>query len=292
VRRVLLVCSFGLAAGCAGPRAAAPGAEEAGPPAADVSSLRKENQALQGRLRELEARIALADAELSDLRARSGHGGLEGETVRIGSDAGRRPQDGPTMVWEEPASEVGPRPVLRLHGRSEGSGSAELLPVPGVPPGLPDRLPVAPLPSGEGPHHEVQAWSAGSAPAPSSESDPATRAYREALASVRDQRFAEAEGALQAFLTQHPGHALTPDALYWLGEVLYALRHYDRALAAFGRVTRDFSRSTRVPEAMFKMGLCEKRLGRPQRARSLFDQVRQSFPGTVSARMAAQEDAS
>jgi tol-pal system protein YbgF len=289
---VLLVCSFGLAAGCAGPRAAVPGAEEAGPPGAEVSSLRQENHALQARLRELEARLALAAAELSDLRARSGRGGVDGETIRIGSDSGQRSQNGPAMAWEEPVPEAGPRPVLRLHGRRDGPGGAELLPVPGVPPGLPERLPVAPIPSAEGPEHEVQAWSAGGAPAPSSEVDPATRAYREALASVRDQRFAEAEGALQAFLTHHPGHALTPDALYWLGEVLYALRHYDRALAAFGRVTRDFSRSTRVPEAMFKMGLCEKRLGRPQRARSLFDQVRQSFPGTVSARMAAQEDAS
>jgi tol-pal system protein YbgF len=302
---VLLLCCVGLTVGCgasgaAARRDAATQEQEAQDQA--MQALRQRNQELAAQVRELDARLALGDAELRELRAEraQGAGGVR-ETIRIQGRgvAGNTPGE---PVREEPQGELEPeprgsRPVLRLYGTRRAGGDRNLGPVPQVPPGLPDRLPVVPLPegsmSGEGAAPAAGEDGASVAsPEGAGQVDAGVRAYREALALVQRQAFSEAEARFARFPERFPGHARVADAMYWRAEVLYALKRYAEALEVFVRVVSDRRAAPRVAESLFKMGLCEKRLGRPERARALFERVQREFPDTVAATMAAQEDAS
>lgn len=296
VRRMLLALGVGLAAGCGGSGTAVQPDPSVQEREQATKALRQRNQELAAQVRELSARLALGEAELRELRAtRACDDGKTSETVRIRSKQGR-PDAGGDLPWETPdeAHEGdGPRPVLRLYGTRRVGGSRDPGPVPQVPEGLPDRLPVAPMPGTPVASAVTPTGAAGAETRSQGEHvDEVGVAYREGLDLIRQQRFAEAEARFAGIVSRHPRHRRVSDASYWRAEALYALRRYEEALRAFARVLKDHAGSPRAGEAMFKMGLCEKRLGRPVRARALFERVQRDYPGTVAARMAAQEDPS
>lgn len=304
MRTVLFACGLGLLAGCGASGAAArPGADDAAESTrkAELEELRQRHAEQAARLREVEGRRALAQAEVEELRAaRAAQEDRSRETVRIGRDrdGGADRPDAP-VVDEPPPSKGDPnRPVLRLYGKrsdAKGRSGSPLEPVPEVPEGLPDRLPVAELPEEQEPSagpEDDAAWPALPGDEPPAKRDPAVEAYRRALALVRDQKFSEAERQLGAFLERYASHPYADHARYWRAETLYALRDYPRALDAFGLVVERREPAARVPDALLKMALCHKRMGRPARARALFERVREAFPDTVAARLAAQENAS
>jgi tol-pal system protein YbgF len=187
-----------------------------------------------------------------------------------------------------------PRPVLRLYGspaaslEALGPGTAEPVPLRAadtVPP-----IPLAPVtpsaPSAVVP--PVQA----PPPPEARRSEAAVERYRVALGHVQGQRLTEALAALTGFLNEFPSHPYADNALYWRGEVEYAMRRYPEALRDFQRLVREHPRGNKVPDALLKMGLCHLRMGDTDRARAYFRRVRNEYPDSVAARLASQEDAS
>lgn len=295
------LCLLAALAGCG---AATPASVEPGPSPADeaeLEALRERASEQQQRMRELEGRLALAQAEARDVREElaSRERAAPRETVRIGEE--RQPVDPHLPPWEEASSDDAddaPRPVLRLYGQrrtEERTEPAPPLVLPPAPAGMPDRLPVAPLP---GERRAAEPEDLGRVELPRAAptepaADPAEALYREALARVRDREFERAGRALNALLEEHSGHGRAVDARYWRGVVRYAGRRYEQALADFRWVVEHHSGSERAPDALFKMALCHQRMGDVHRARALFRSVRSRYPDSVAARMASQqEDAS
>jgi len=122
--------------------------------------------------------------------------------------------------------------------------------------------------------------------------DAGTAAYTNALSLMRARDFAGALAAFQAFLTHHPEHPYSGNAVYWAGEVHYAQRSYVRAIRQFQRVLSRHPASSKVPDSLFKIGLCHMRMGDGPRAREFFERVQRRYPDSVAARLASQEDAS
>ncbi len=274
-----------------------------------IAALETENRAHTDRIRQLEGQLALARAEVEELRG--GSRVALADTVRIGAPTERAPDavdwvdtDGvavsgqapPQPPAAAPEDEGAPRPVLRLYGSPAASlealapAGAEPIPLRAadtVPP-----IPLVPV---------TPAAPAAPAPAPASAQRPPSEAraseaaverYRLALGHVQGQRLAEALAALTGFLNEFPSHPYADNALYWRGEVEYALRHYPEALRDFQRLVREHPRGNKVPDALLKMGLCHLRMGDTDRARAYFRRVRNEYPDSVAARLASQEDAS
>ena len=281
-----------------------------------LHALEERNAALERDVRELEARLALSQAEARELGDR-----LDAQTaaapiadvVRIGaSSASPAEADGRGWVEAEPDDETEPddgrpRPLLRLYGvpgeaPAGGIRDAATVPpipleplvLPPAPPGVPTRLPVAAYP--EAPVEGI-APVASSVPGvrpPLPGSPPlsaAIESYRQALGLVRDRRYPEARAALDAWLAANPSHPYAPSAVYWRGEVLYALHEYAAARAEFERVVERWPRAGKVADALFKIGMCHLRMGDDHRARAYFARVRREHPDSVAARLSAQEDA-
>ena len=257
----------------------------------ELAALRARAETQDERIRELEGMLALSRADARDLRDATADAAVATAVpaVRIGAPEG---EPEPFPEWDEPdPGDDGPRPILRLYGTPRPELPTMPLVIPEAPPGVPDRLMVAPLP-GEASVAPAALAAAPPAPAPAAAPDPAERTYREALALVRDRAFARAESALTSLLERHAAHGRAVDARYWRGVVRYALRSYPGAVADFAAVVSRHPRSERAPEALLKMAICHERMGDAGRARSLYQRVRSEYPNSVAARVASQEDAS
>lgn len=255
----------------------APAAEYANPPQARQAALAEELDLLRHEVDErallvaqLESRISLLEAEQRQLRQTLAEHetaplGLR-ETVRIGERGEREPRT--SIRGEEP------RPVLRL-GAGADRRPIEMPPLQPVPQ-VSERLPVAPLPPAL----------AGTGAYP-----PSQDLYLEAMDLVRRRDFAGALDKLDAFLAQRPDDGRATRALFWRGEVLFAQKRYEPALAAFeGALSRE-PRGEKAADALLKIGLCHRRLGAPDKARAALERLKAQFPDSYAARLAQAEEA-
>lgn len=114
------------------------------------------------------------------------------------------------------------------------------------------------------------------------------RVYAQALKAYEAGRHAEARQRFAAFLQAFPGHALTPNALYWTGEAWYDQGRYDLAADAFARVVREHPRHAKSPDALLKMAYAAMRQGRRDAARMYLDQLDARYPGSGASRLGRQ----
>lgn len=91
---------------------------------------------------------------------------------------------------------------------------------------------------------------------------------------------------LLAFADAHPDHDATDNALYLVGMVAFADGRCADARRSFERVTRDYGRGDAAGPALLARAQCEQREGRPDKARTLFEQVLDEHPRTAEASQA------
>jgi tol-pal system protein YbgF len=273
-------------AGCATnpqPRAAS-AAESGGDRTQDsLSELARSQNEQARRIAELEARLSLLEAD-----ARRARGERSSTTVRIG-EREREPADEASAelsLTAAPRSDApdpsnARRPNVKLHGKARRSpeSSADLPPIPVTN----ETLPVVPLPQDRSRARQQSESDAAAV------SDSPTSDYRAALHLVRERRFEDAALALSKFVSDNPDHALIDRAVYWLAEVRYATRDYREALAGFEKVLQRFPNSEKAPDALYKLGMCWRRLGSEDKARSYFRRLRTEFPNSEAAGLASRE---
>ncbi len=294
-RLAFVSCVLGLAVvGCAGSssgRSAVPTQQARADHEGSDAPLRARVDQQQKRIAELETRLALLEAE--GRRGRTPAAPLKStETIHIGADAPsgalrassslRSLEDElrDAEAEEEPhepsrarSDRREPTRVLRLHGKP--MAKAEL---PALPMGEHEALLVVPLPE--------QRASALSNPQPST--DP-VELYRAGLRALRERRFDDAAASLKTFVEKHQGHALQEKAMYFGAEARYALREYDLARAEFDALLARYPASDKVADVLLKLGLCMQRLGDSKAAESYFKRVRESYPSSQAATIAARE---
>ena len=112
--------------------------------------------------------------------------------------------------------------------------------------------------------------------------------YALALEAYEAGRHGESRQRFAAFLREHPGHALAPNALYWTGEAWYDEGRYDRAFDSFARVVREYPRHAKSPDAMLKMAYAAMRQGRPAEARAWLDRLEARYPDSAASRLGRQ----
>jgi tol-pal system protein YbgF len=236
----------------------------------------------QQRILELETRIALLEADARRTRAAATDSHKLGETIRLSTHQvapALQPDEEGESGPAEAAASASPRrskervPTLRLYGSSQ-----EALPSLRAEDA---SLSVVPLPE-----DRAQALAHGASVTAEAAF---TAEYRSALRLVHEQKYDDALAALAAFVSNHPQHALVPNALYWSGEAHYAKREYQPARASFDLLLTRFAQDDKVPDALVKVGLCLRRLGDEAQAQAYFRRVREKFPNTQAAVIASRE---
>ena len=227
---------------------------------AELTALRVHEEEQEQELRTLRGQLALARAEVQDLRA-----GDRSEPTRKSQTSGDD-----ELPWSrEGREDLDMNPELRLDGELVD----ERLPITAEVPDLPAFGEPEPVQSTQEPEVSVEG-------------------YRRGLSLIREQKFQEALIELDAFSSAHPGHPYADNALFWCGEIHYLRHEYDRALRYFERIEKLYPWGNKAPDALYRMGQIHLRRGDAAGARAYFEKVREQFPDTAAARLALREDAS
>lgn len=112
--------------------------------------------------------------------------------------------------------------------------------------------------------------------------------YQVAFEMLKEERYDMAAASFQEFLVAFPDSELVDNAQYWLAESYYASNDYEQALRDFQIVIDRYPRSSKVPDALLKMGLCNYNLQRWDEARATLSRVQQDYAETTAARLAGQ----
>ena len=113
-----------------------------------------------------------------------------------------------------------------------------------------------------------------------------TQAYADAFGLVRERRFEEAFQSFQAFVAAYPTSDKLANAHYWIGEVQLAQQKLEPARAAFKLVVDQFAGHSKRPDALYKLGVTQDRLGDLAGRKQSFDQLVAEYPQSSAAGLA------
>ncbi|HEY2886372.1 MAG TPA: tol-pal system protein YbgF [Rhizomicrobium sp.] len=78
--------------------------------------------------------------------------------------------------------------------------------------------------------------------------------FSRAMNLLAKARYDEARAAFRSFADNHPKDDLTPQAIFWIGDIAYVQRDYPGATRAFAEVIKKYPTSSRAPDSMLKLG--------------------------------------
>ncbi len=76
------------------------------------------------------------------------------------------------------------------------------------------------------------------------------------------------------------------NAQYWVGEIYYARKEFERAFNEFNRVATDYPQGDKVAAALLKMGYCLINLNDKSGAREYMNRVIETYPNSAEAGLA------
>lgn len=145
----------------------------------------------------------------------------------------------------------------------------------------------------------AQSAPASAAPAVPAESRPASAAptgqgnekerYQAAYDTLRNGHNAQAIKMFESLLADFPAGEFADSSQYWLAEAYKINREYDKASAAFGKVVSQYPNSSKVPDALLKLGYIELDQQHIAKGRDYLTRVITSYPGTTAAHLASKK---
>lgn len=113
-----------------------------------------------------------------------------------------------------------------------------------------------------------------------------SKTYDEAFILVRQLEYDKAISGFRNFLANCEKHDNVPNAHYWIGESYYMLDKYAEAIVEFNVLADDYRSSPNIDRALYKLARSHEELGHKDQARTIFLQVVDDYPGTLSAEQA------
>lgn len=115
------------------------------------------------------------------------------------------------------------------------------------------------------------------------------KAYDEAFAALQQKKYDLASDKLRTYIKTYPKGTYIIYAHYWLAECYYILNQLNAATTEFKFVLDKYPSSTKTPDALLKLGMIHSHTGKTQLAKSEFLKVKQRYPGTTAAQLAAHQ---
>lgn len=113
------------------------------------------------------------------------------------------------------------------------------------------------------------------------------QAYEKILDLIRNQKkYDEAITRIYEFIDKYPEGDLTVNAYYWLGEVYLVKPQLEQAKQAFTIVATRYADHRKAPDAVYKLGITQNRLGEKQDARRTMNKVLEDYPSSSAADLA------
>ena len=117
--------------------------------------------------------------------------------------------------------------------------------------------------------------------------------FNAAVQAFQGGQYQQAEDGFKAFMTANPGHRLTPDAVFYVGETYFQRCRPREAAEQYLKVTTDYAKSSRAPESMVRLGQTLAALGNKDQACATFAELGKRYPTATASvkRLADRETA-
>jgi tol-pal system protein YbgF len=123
---------------------------------------------------------------------------------------------------------------------------------------------------------------------------PTTEQTPDGLYAAAKQRFdrGEYEDARQLFQTlleQHPQSDNADNAQFWIGEIYYHEKWYEKAILEYQKVIENYPKGNKVRSALLKQGLAFSNLGDGDNAKLILRELVRKYPNSKEASMAEKK---
>jgi tol-pal system protein YbgF len=151
-----------------------------------------------------------------------------------------------------------------------------------------NRLPAAPSGFAPSPPSGFAPSAPAAAPPPlaSATTMPPADLYRAGVEKLRAKNPDAAILSLYDLIVTYPDHPLRESAQLLVADIFYTQKDCRGALAELEALIAAVPRGEKVPDALVKMGLCQKDLGDTARAKRTWERVVRDYPASVAARQA------
>ncbi len=103
--------------------------------------------------------------------------------------------------------------------------------------------------------------------------------YIEALSSYQNTEWSQSLDLFKYLIEANGGHELADNCQYWIGEVYYSLKDFNRSIKEFEKVFT-FPGTNKADDAQFKLGLCYINNGQPNKAKIEFESLIEFYPNS------------
>lgn len=115
------------------------------------------------------------------------------------------------------------------------------------------------------------------------------QAYTNAINAMKAREFDASMAGLKRLIETYPNGQYTANAYYWIGELeLAANADPELARQSFMQVVNLYPDHTKVPDALYKLGVVYHNLGDLPSAKDYLERVQRDYPGSTAAGLAAK----
>lgn len=110
--------------------------------------------------------------------------------------------------------------------------------------------------------------------------------YQLAYDSVINSDFERSVAEFNHYLDVHPRGRFVANAHYWKGQAFLYMGSFDAARDSYEVILNEYRESSKLPDAMYGLGLAFQGMGNIPRAKQLLNDIKREFPNTGVANLA------
>ncbi len=115
-----------------------------------------------------------------------------------------------------------------------------------------------------------------------------SRQFDVAMNLLAKAQYAEASAAFRAYADANPDDTdMTPQAIYWIGDIAYVQQNYPAAISAFAEQIKKYPSSTRSPDSMLKLGQSLLATGQTSGGCTTLGALKTRYPQASASTLAA-----
>ena len=111
--------------------------------------------------------------------------------------------------------------------------------------------------------------------------------FESAMNMLARAQYSEASSAFRTFADTYPKDELTPQAIYWIGDIAFVQKDYPNAAHAFAEELKKFPTSPRAPQSMLMLGQSLIAMNQKKEGCTALAALKKSYP-TASKTVQAQ----
>ena len=116
----------------------------------------------------------------------------------------------------------------------------------------------------------------------------ANQLYDQAAQDLTQGRYPLALQEFRDFVAHFPALELSDNAQYGIGECLFAQSKFDSAAVEYAKVEAAYPQGDKVPAALYKLALCQEKLGQTAEAKKTLEDLVKRFPLSGEAQLARE----